>query len=141
MREGTTGTEGPTVWAAEHGASNPEIGQGEDASNAGHRWRIHGRLDDLSQEEQLRRASEPEGPSFASRLMELDTPLDVEALRSLISHETEIDIRDVQIELSGGEVTLRGTVADNGERLALVELLGQHPRVTAVHDHLLAQVD
>jgi hypothetical protein len=130
--------EGPTVWAAEHGASTPDIGRGEDASNVGHRWRIHGRLEDLSHEEHA--AQDRDTSSFASLVSQLPATLDVEALKTLVARETEIDIRDVQFELARGEVTLRGTVADNGERLALVELLQQLPGVTAVHDRLLAQV-
>src|SRR5688572_1095584 len=114
MREGATDKEGPTVWAAEHGASSPDIGRGEDASNVGHRWRIHGRLEDLLHEDEARSDIRP---SSASSLA--DRPpgpsLDVEGLRSLIARDTEIDIRDVYIELSRGEITLRGTVADDGE--------------------------
>ena len=143
MRQGTTDQEGPTVWAAEHGASNPDLGRGEDASNVGHRWRIHGRLEDLHNEEASPKAGAgSDTRSFASETAARSgTPLDVEQLRSLVARDTEIDMRDVQIELSRGEVTLRGTVVDEGERLALVELVSQQPGVAAVQNRLLVQVD
>ena len=127
--------DGPTVWAAEHGASTPDLGRGEDASNVGHRWRIHGRLDDLLADE-----GEPNREAAAPRSSSGASTLDVEGLRRLIARETEIDAHDLHIELLGGGVTLRGTVPDEGARLALLELMRRQPGVVAVHDRLLVLV-
>jgi hypothetical protein len=143
MSPGTTNkaasSEGPTVWAAEHGASTPDIGRGDDASNAGHSWRIHGRLDDMLEKEG--------GPAFAKRVAHAadasgrpQRPLDVESLRSLLAEQTEIDLRDVQLKINRGEVTLLGTVAHQGEAKALTEILQRQPGVVAVHERLMAVV-
>jgi hypothetical protein len=141
MSQGMTEKEGPTIWAAEHGASTPDIGKDDDASNAGHRWRIHGRLQDRLEEEGGPPAADQlAGPSPAALPSILPT-IDEESLRSLVARETEVDLRDLQIQVSRGEVTLRGTVAHRGEIRGLLELLRRQPGVTAVHDRLRAQVD
>jgi hypothetical protein len=137
-----TEKEGPTIWAAEHGASTPDIGRGDDASNAGHRWRIHGRLEDRLDEERLEGEGGARGPDQqAGPPPSILDSLDEEGVRSLIARETEIDLRDLEIQVSRGEVTLRGTLAHQGEIRGLLELLRRQPGVTAVHDRLRAQVD
>jgi hypothetical protein len=138
-KEGATDKDmaGATVWAAEHGASNRDIGRGEDAANVGHRWRIHGRLEDRREEEDGPAAI---GAGVAPAAVASSGPLDVEKLRSVITQETEIDLRDVSIQVSRGEVTLRGSVAHQGEIRALTEILQRQPGVVAVHERLLTQV-
>jgi hypothetical protein len=98
-----------TVWAAEHGASTPELGgeAEDDGANVGHRFRIHGRL-----------------PAASPRPGEY------------LAKQTEIDLRHVDFGLRNQEIHLSGTVADQGERRQLVALLANLPGVRAVHDRL-----
>jgi hypothetical protein len=105
-----------SVWTAEHGASSPVAGEPEGA-NAGHRFRIHGRLgEDLP--EGL--AGEP-----APDHLDADAEDEGERLRERLAQATEIDLSDVRIQVSEAEVELSGTVADDGERRQLDDLVGQ----------------
>jgi hypothetical protein len=105
-----------SVWTAEHGASSPLPGEPEGA-NAGHRFRIHGRLgQDL-----------PEGLAGEPVPDHLDADVDDEGerLRERLAQATEIDLSDVRIQVSEDEVQLSGTVADDGERRQLDDLCAQ----------------
>ena len=119
------------VWAAEHGASNPDlglqpIGGGEDGgspANVGHRFRIHGRLSPDETPPPLVEA--PAGMK-----------LDPEFLRQLVARETEIDVRDVQLAFEQEKIVLDGSVNDEGERLEIETLLARVPGVRAVDNRL-----
>jgi osmotically-inducible protein OsmY len=117
-----------SVWAAEHGASSDEAGATEGA-NAGHRWRIHGRLEDLEDD-----VDETPVTATAS-----GTPPE-DAIRARIARETEIDARDVSIEVVGGTVTLAGTVVDDGERRELEAFIARIPGIYSVRNRLRTQV-
>ena len=58
----------------------------------------------------------------SSRVAGTDQP-DGERLRELLAQATEIDLVDVHIEVGPKTVELWGTVADDGERLQLEELV------------------
>jgi BON domain len=118
-----------TVWAAEHGASNPDlglqrVGSGEDDSpaNVGHRFRIHGRLTDESPE-----------PLPGTRP---GMKLDPEFLRQLVAHETEVDVRDVHLVIEQQKIVLDGSVNDEGERQEIEALLARIPGVSAIDNRL-----
>jgi hypothetical protein len=104
-----------SVWAAEHGASSLQTSDPEGA-NVGHRFRIHGRLG-RQMPEQLR-PGEPEnrwqqGADAGERL------------RETLAQATEIDLRDVHITVGDAEVELSGTLADDGERRQLEDLVAR----------------
>jgi hypothetical protein len=123
-----------TVWAAEHGASSPELGGDEedDGANVGHRFRIHGRLpadqDDIE--------DESPGGSGPRESAALPSQLDPDNLRHFLAGHTEIDLRYVDFSFRNQEIDVTGTVADEGERRELVALLSRLPGVRAVHDRL-----
>ena len=104
-----------TVWDAEHGSSDPVPGEAEGA-NAGHRFRIHGRLG-REMPEQLRPDAAGGTPVAADQ--------DGEHLREALAQATEIDLADVQIQVGDSEVNVSGTVADDGERRQLEDLIGR----------------
>lgn len=111
-----------TVWAAEHGASNPDIGAGDESpANVGHRFRIHGRLEDND---------EPLLPEAAGMRLE------PEFLRQLIARESEVDIRDVRFKVEQQSIVLDGSVRDEGERQELEALLARIPGVRGIHNRL-----
>jgi hypothetical protein len=122
-----------TVWAAEHGASNPELGlhrvgshqddsRADSPANVGHRFRIHGRLTDETPE-----------PLPGTRP---GMTLDPEFLRQLVAHETEVDVRDVHLAVEQQKIVLDGSVNDEGERQEIEALLARIPGVTAVDNRL-----
>jgi hypothetical protein len=120
---------GSTVWAAEHGASNPDPGlqrvdshQDDSPANVGHRFRIHGRLTDENPE-----------PLPGTRP---GMKLDPEFLRQLVAHETEVDVRDVHLAIEQQKIVLDGSVNDEGERQEIEALLARIPGVTAVDNRL-----
>jgi hypothetical protein len=112
-----TGNDAETsVWTAEHGASSPVEGEPEGA-NAGHRFRIHGRLgQDL-----------PEGLAgdLAPDHLDAEAEDEGERLRERLAQATEMDLSDVRIRVSDDAVELSGTVADDGERRQLDDLVSQ----------------
>jgi hypothetical protein len=111
-----------TVWAAEHGASSPDLGgeHAEDGANAGVRFRIHGRL------------GSDEPPPDAADV----TGDDVAGLRRYLAQHTEVNLTDVSFSLRDRELRVDGTVMDEGEREELMSLLCRLPAVKAVHDGL-----
>ena len=112
-----------TVWAAEHGASNPDIGASDESpANVGHRFRIHGRLEEHDQEPLL--AEEP------------GMRLEPEFLRRLVARESEVDIRDVKFKVEQQSIVLDGSVHDEGERQELEALLARIPGVRGIHNRL-----
>jgi hypothetical protein len=125
MNHNSDATTRATVWAAEHGASSPELSgeHAEDGANAGHRFRIHGRLVDEPRPE----ADAPAG-------------LDAEGLRRYLAQHTEIDLSDVAFNLGDGELRLDGTIMGEGERQQLVELLARLPGVKRVDDQLRIKI-
>jgi hypothetical protein len=104
-----------SVWEAEHGASSPATSEPEGA-NAGHRFRIHGRL--AREMPEHLRPGEP-GGQLPPGLPE------GEQLRDRLAQATEMDLSDVRITVQDREIVLSGTVADEGERLQLQDLVGQ----------------
>jgi hypothetical protein len=119
--------ENVSVWGAEHGASSPGSPEPEGA-NAGHRFRIHGRLG-KEMPEQLtvgEPATEPEADAG-------------ERLREALAQATEIDLHDVQIATEKGETRLFGTVADDGERRQLEDLVGRLTPGTRLSSQLRAR--
>jgi hypothetical protein len=117
------------VWAAEHGASNPELGlrqAGSDVddspANVGHRFRIHGRLTE-------------ETPEPLPELRP-GMKLDPEFLRQLVAHETEVDVRDVQLAIEQERIVLDGSVNDVGERQEIEALLARVPGVRGIDNRL-----
>jgi hypothetical protein len=120
------------VWAAEHGASSPDlglqrVGSAQDAhddspANVGHRFRIHGRLTDETPE-----------PLPGTRP---GMKLDPEFLRQLVAHETEVDVRDVHLAIEQQKIVLDGSVNDEGERQEIEALLARIPGVSAIDNRL-----
>jgi hypothetical protein len=117
------------VWAAEHGASNPDLGlqqagehQKDSPANVGHRLRIHGRLPDAMPE------SLPE--------LRPGMKLDPEFLRHWLAHETEVDVRDLHLVIEQQNIVLDGSVNDEGERQEIEALLARLPGVRAVDNRL-----
>ena len=111
-----------TVWAAEHGASNPDIGANDESpANVGHRFRIHGRLDE--HDEPLL----PDEPGMK---------LEPEFLRRLVARESEVDVRDVNFKVEQQSIVLDGSVHDEGERQELESLLARIPGVRGIHNRL-----
>jgi hypothetical protein len=108
---------GSSVWTAEHGASSPVAGEPEGA-NAGHRFRIHGRLGQDDLPEGLTGAPDPDH-------LDADAEDEGERLRERLAQATEIDLHDVLIRVGADTVELSGTVADDGERRQLDELCAQ----------------
>ena len=106
-----------SVWAAEHGASTTEAPEPRDAdgANAGHRFRIHGRL---------RTESLELLPGEATPIPD-DSADEGERVRVLLAHITEIDLSDVHIEVADDKVEISGTVSDDGERRQLPDLVAQ----------------
>ncbi len=113
-----------SVWEAEHGTSDP-AGDEPEGANAGHRFRIHGRLGP-ELPEQLRpgehgghaRPGADEG----------------EQLRERLAQATEIDLSDVHIVVEESGIEVAGTVADSGEQQQLTDLvtrLADGKRVTS----------
>jgi hypothetical protein len=123
-----------TVWAAEHGASSPDLGGDEqdDGANVLHRFRIHGRLpaepDDIE--------DEPPGGSGPPEVAAPPGYLDPDNLRRFLAEHTEIDLRYVDFSFRNQEIDVTGTVTDEGERRELLALLSRLPEVRAVHDRL-----
>jgi hypothetical protein len=122
-----------TVWAAEHGASSLDLdldaeslADDDSPANVGHRFRIHGRLEESH-------ASAP--PAFPEPGMKLDP----EFLRRLVARETEVDVRDVQIDVQREQLVLRGTVGDEGERVEIETLLARIPGIQTVQNLLRVQ--
>jgi hypothetical protein len=122
-----------TVWAAEHGASNPELGLrrvgnapddglADSPANVGHRFRIHGRLADESHEPL------PE--------LKPGMKLDPEFLRQMVAHETEVDVRDVHLAIEQENIVLDGSVNDEGERQEIEALLARVPGVRSIDNRL-----
>jgi osmotically-inducible protein OsmY len=127
MNNGTSDKE-KSVWAAEHGASTDQAGDHEGA-NAGHRWRIHGRLEDLEDDAE----TAPVTAAASGTRLE-------DAIRARIARDSEIDARDVSIDVVGGTVTLSGTVVDDGERRELEALIARIPGIYSVRNRLRTQV-
>ena len=122
-----------TVWAAEHGASSPDLdldaeslADDDSPANVGHRFRIHGRLEEAEAGSPL-------------EVAQSGMKLDPEFLRRLVAHETEVDVRDVQIEMNREQIVLRGTVGDEGERHEIETLLARIPGVQVVQNLLRVQ--
>jgi hypothetical protein len=125
-------TSASSVWAAEHGSSTADTEEPEGA-NPGHRFRIHGRLAQNSDQESDQEnnqendsANSQENQDSPARLLAsaLDgSQADGERLRELLAQATEIDVADVHIEVGQGTVDLWGTVGDDGERRQLEELV------------------
>ena len=121
-----------TVWAAEHGASNPELGlqrvgndqndRDDSPANVGHRFRIHGRLTDDTPE-----------PLPGTRP---GMKLDPEFLRQLVAHETEVDVRDVHLAIEQQKIVLDGSVNDEGERQEIEAVLARVPGVSGIDNRL-----
>jgi hypothetical protein len=63
-----------------------------------------------------------------------------ELLREIICEQLTddpyIDARDVSVELSNGEVTLRGTVAAREQKYAIEDLVADVAGVTEIHNYL-----
>jgi hypothetical protein len=113
-----------SVWAAEHGASSPAAAEPEGA-NAGHRFRIHGRL----------------GEELPEQLVGGDPAIEPDAdegerLREALAQATEIDLHDVYIAVGEREVRVWGTVADDGERQQLEELVARLTTGTPLRSQL-----
>lgn len=121
-------TEDNTVWAAEHGASSGGVFSDDrvDGANAGHRFRIHGRL------------AQEEVPSEPGRTVAVDFegPLETRALRAYVARHAEIDLQDVRFEVEGETVVLEGTVTDDGERRTLESLMRTLPAVKGLESRL-----
>jgi hypothetical protein len=117
-----------SVWAAEHGASSPAAAEPEGA-NAGHRFRIHGRLG-----QQLPEQLEGEEPPASQADNDAG-----ERLRERLAQATEIDTHDVQIEVDDEGVELHGTVSDDGERRQLQDLVGRLSDGKPITSHLRAR--
>ncbi len=97
-----------SVWAAEHGATSLDRDESGGGANPGVRFRIHGRTGELP--EQL------QGHEDAG---------DSEEMKVQLANATEIDLADVWIEDRDSYLELDGTVADEGEKRQLEELVGR----------------
>jgi hypothetical protein len=124
-----------SVWAAEHGASSPAREEPEGA-NPGHRFRIHGRLggvlpeqlDGEAESDQSDRSEPSDGSGPDQELHDLKVRL---------AQATEIDLADVWIEAHGSYIELGGTVADDGERRQLVDLVSRLTKGKEIKSRLL----
>lgn len=59
-----------------------------------------------------------------------------EDIRDILTHDPELDARDIEVEVEGGAVTLSGAVADSDAKLLAEELVETLPGVREIHNRL-----
>lgn len=57
-------------------------------------------------------------------------------IREILTHDHELDARDIEVEVESGAVTLTGVVADSDARLLAEELVETLPGVREIHNRL-----
>ena len=57
-------------------------------------------------------------------------------IREILTHDPELDAKDIEVEVEGGAVTLRGAVADPDAKLLAEELVETLPGVREMHNRL-----
>jgi osmotically-inducible protein OsmY len=61
-----------------------------------------------------------------------------EEIREILTADPELEATDIEVEVEGGAVTLRGLVVDSDARLLAEELVETLPGVREVHNRLEA---
>jgi osmotically-inducible protein OsmY len=61
-----------------------------------------------------------------------------EEIREILTADPELEATDIEVEVEGGAVTLRGLVVDSDARLLAEELVETLPGVREVHNRLKA---
>jgi len=57
-------------------------------------------------------------------------------IREILTHDPELDARDIEVEVEGGAVALSGAVADSDAKLLAEELVETLPGVREIHNRL-----
>lgn len=125
--------EGPAAAApVDEGVNSPSEITSEGGSREGPGFRD----EKASGEAQGKKAAGPRPP----RSRRTDETL-AQEIREILTNDPELDATDIEVEVEGGAVTLRGLVAGPDAKLLAEELVETLPGVREVHNRLRAELE